>query len=159
MRTISKKTKYGLRALLALGRSYSDKPVQIGTVAKNEDIPLKFLQGILAELRSRGIVDSKSGPGGGCRLSRPPDQISIGDAIRVLEGPLAPLPCASEKSYRPCDDCTDVATCGTRIIMREVRDVIAGVLDHTTLADVIERTEKLRQQKPAHSDEDLMYYI
>ena len=144
MRTISKKTKYGLRALLALGRRYGDKPIQIGSLASEEVIPLKFLQAILAELKARGIVDSKSGPGGGCWLSRPPAEISIGSAVRVLEGPLAPLPCASETAYRPCEDCIDVSQCGTRIIMREVRDVIAGVLDHTSLADVLERVDKLR---------------
>jgi Rrf2 family protein len=158
VRTISKKTKYGLRALLALGKRNDTKPVQIGTLAKEEDIPLKFLQAILLELKSRGIIDSKSGPGGGCKLTRPADQISIGEVIRVLEGPLAPLPCASETAYRPCSDCTDVASCGTRIVMRQVRDAISGVLDHTTLADVVERAQVARDQK-ASAEDTLMYYI
>lgn len=132
--------------------------MQIASLAKDEDIPLKFLQAILLELKSRGIVDSKSGPGGGCRLSRPPAEISIGAVIRVLEGPLAPLPCASETAYRPCEDCVNVSQCGTRIVMREVRDAIAGVLDNTTLADVIQRVDKLREDQRRESD-TLMYYI
>src|ERR1700733_8295911 len=134
MRTISKKTKYGLQALFALTRRYGEGPVLIATLAKEEEIPLKFLEGILLDLKGRGIVESKKGPRGGYHLSEPPSKITIGTVIRALEGPLAPLPCASETAYRPCEDCSDVEHCETRILMREVRDAIAGILDRTTLA-------------------------
>ncbi len=148
MRTISKRTKYGLQAMLALGREYSSaKPVLIATLASQEQIPVKFLELILLDLKGQGVVASKSGKGGGYRLTRAPAEITVGAVIRMLEGPLAPLPCASENAFRPCDDCGDVEACGTRIVMREVRDAIAEVLDHTTLADVLRKVEDVRAQR------------
>ncbi|MCX6620217.1 MAG: Rrf2 family transcriptional regulator [Acidobacteria bacterium] len=143
MRTISKRTKYGLQAMLALGRDYGQKPVLIATLARQEHIPVKFLELILLDLKGQGVVVSKSGKGGGYRLNRPPSQITVGAVIRMLEGPLAPLPCASENAFRPCEDCGDVEACGTRIIMRQVRDAIADVLDHTTLSDVLQRVDSV----------------
>lgn len=155
MRTISKKTKYGLQALFTLARKYGDGPILIATLAKDDDIPIKFLELILLDLKNGGILDSKKGPGGGYLLSRPPDKITVGAVIRLMEGPLAPLPCASETAYRPCEECRDVAHCGTRIVMRQVRDAIANILDQTTLKDVIEK-EDASKEKDA---EPLMYYI
>ena len=155
MRTISKKTKYGLQALFTLARRYGDGPILIATLAKDDDIPIKFLELILLDLKNGGILDSKKGPGGGYLLSRPPDKITVGAVIRLMEGPLAPLPCASETAYRPCEECRDVAHCGTRIVMRQVRDAIANILDQTTLKDVIEK-EDASKEKDA---EPLMYYI
>jgi Rrf2 family protein len=155
VRTISKKTKYGLQALFTLARKYGDGPILIATLAKDDDIPIKFLELILLDLKNGGILDSKKGPGGGYLLSRPPDKITVGAVIRLMEGPLAPLPCASETAYRPCEECRDVAHCGTRIVMRQVRDAIANILDQTTLKDVIEK-EDASKEKDA---EPLMYYI
>jgi len=155
VRTISKKTKYGLQALFTLARRYGDGPILIATLAKDDDIPIKFLELILLDLKNGGILDSKKGPGGGYLLSRPPDKITVGAVIRLMEGPLAPLPCASETAYRPCEECRDVAHCGTRIVMRQVRDAIANILDQTTLKDVIEK-EDASKEKDA---EPLMYYI
>jgi Rrf2 family protein len=157
VRTISKRTKYGLQAMLALGREYGEKPVLIATLARRESIPLKFLESILLDLKGSGVVESKSGKGGGYRLSRPPAQITVGAVVRMLEGPLAPLPCASETAFKPCAECTDVEACGTRIVMREVRDAIAQVLDRTTLADVIARSEEVRGRRDG--GDALMYYI
>jgi len=157
MRTISKRTQYGLRAVLALGRKYGDGPVLIASLAADEGIPLKFLEGILLDLKSHGLLESKRGKGGGYQLSRPPSSITIGSIIRMMEGPLAPLPCASETAFRPCEECHDVENCGTRIIMRQVRDAIADVLDKTTLSDLIRRVESGRQ--PPRKNEPLMYYI
>jgi Rrf2 family protein len=137
MRTISKRTQYGLKAVLALGRRYGEGPVLIATLAAEETIPLKFLEGILLELKGRGVLESKKGKGGGYQLGRPPSSITIGSIIRLLEGPLAPLPCASERAFKACEDCEDVELCGTRMIMRQVRDAIAAVLDKTTLADLM----------------------
>jgi Rrf2 family protein len=157
VRTISKRTKYGLQAMLALGREYGEKPVLIATLARQESIPLKFLESILLDLKGNGVVESKSGKGGGYRLSRPPSGITVGAVVRMLEGPLAPLPCASETAFKPCAECTDVEACGTRIVMREVRDAIAQVLDRTTLADVIARSDEVRGQRDG--GDALMYYI
>jgi DNA-binding IscR family transcriptional regulator len=88
-------------------------------------------------------------------LSRPPEKITIGSVIRLMEGPLAPLPCASETAYRPCEECRDVEHCGTRMVMREVRDAIAHILDHTTLQDIVDRVDASK----ARTDDALMYYI
>jgi len=137
MRTISKRTQYGLKAVIALARHYGEGPVLIATLANEERIPIKFLEGILLDLKSRALLESKKGKGGGYQLSRPPAAITVGSVIRMLEGPLAPLPCASETAFRACQECADVENCTTRIIMRQVRDAIAEVLDKTTLADLI----------------------
>lgn len=144
MRTISKRTQYGLKAMLALARRYREGPVLIATLAREESIPIKFLEIILLNLKGQRLLESKKGKGGGYYLSRPPSTITLGSVIRMMEGPLAPLPCASETSFRPCPECQDVETCGTRIIMRQVRDAMAAVLDSTTLADLIRRVEAVR---------------
>ncbi len=157
MRTISKRTQYGLRAMIALGRRYGEGPILIASMASEEGIPLKFLEGILLSLKSHGLLDSKRGKRGGYQLSRSPATITIGSIIRMMEGPLAPLPCASETAYRPCEECRDVEHCGTRIIMRQVRDAIAEVLDKTTLADLIQRVEAAQREHAG--PEPLMYYI
>lgn len=157
MRTISKRTKYGLQALFALTRRYGEGPVLIATLAREEEVPLKFLEGILLDLKGRGIVESKKGPRGGYQLSEAPSKITVGSVIRVLEGPLAPLPCASETAYRACDECSDVEHCETRILMRQVRDAIAGILDQTTLAQVVQRAGAAKENKLP--PEALMYYI
>lgn len=154
MRTISKRTQYALKAMIALGRKYREGPILIGTLAKEENIPLKFLELILLEIKGRGLLESKLGRKGGYKLSRPPSAITIGSIIRTIEGPLAPLPCASETAYKPCEECQDIENCGTRIIMREVRNAISDVLDRTTLADLITKADA---GKPVR--EEAMYYI
>ena len=156
MRTISKRTQYGLKAMLALGSRYGEGPVLIATLSKQEAIPIKFLELILLDLKGSGLLASKKGPRGGYHLSRPPSTITVGSLIRLMEGPLAPLPCASETAYRPCEECGDIESCGTRIIMRQVRDAMANVLDRTTLADLIRQVESVRAKSRR---EPLMYYI
>ncbi len=143
--------------MLALGRKYREGPILIGTLAREEAIPIKFLEAILLDMKGRGLLDSKMGRKGGYFLSRPPSAVTIGSIIRVIEGPLAPLPCASETAFKPCEECQDVENCGTRIIMRRVRDAISDVLDRTTLADLIKQVDsgRLRQANP----ETLMYHI
>ncbi|HEY1184175.1 MAG TPA: Rrf2 family transcriptional regulator [Bryobacteraceae bacterium] len=144
MRTISKRTQYGLKAMQVLARRYREGPVMIGSIAREESIPLKFLEAILLDLKSHGLLESKLGRKGGYRLSRPPSSITLGSIIRMMEGPLAPIPCASETAYRPCAECKDIEGCGTRIIMREVRDAISDVLDRTTLADLLRKADSNR---------------
>ena len=156
MRTISRKTKYGLRAMYALGRKFGEGNVLIATLAEEEKIPLKFLEAILLELKGAGLLESRKGKNGGYRLMRAPELVPIGAIVRALEGPLAPLPCASERMYQPCEECVDVESCGTRMIMREVRDEIARVLDGTTLSQVIAKEDAARETgKP----DSLMFYI
>jgi Rrf2 family protein len=157
MRTISRRTQYGLKAMLALGRKYREGPVLIGTLAREEAIPIKFLEAILLDLKGRGLLDSKMGRKGGYFLNRPPSGITIGSIIRVIEGPLAPLPCASETAFKPCEECEDVENCGTRIIMRRVRDAMSDVLDRTTLADLIKTVDQGRMERV--NPENLMYHI
>lgn len=141
MRQLSKRTQYSLRALYALARAYGTGPVLITQLAAEEAIPKKFLEQILLSLKNQGFVESKKGKGGGYRLARRPDQITLASVIREMEGPLAPLPCASETRFRKCDECLDIKTCGTRIVMREVRDAIAEILEHTTLASVCRKVD------------------
>jgi len=157
MRTISKRTQYGIKAVLALGRRYGEGPVLISTLAKEEAIPIKFLELILLDLKGHDLLVSKKGPRGGYQLSRPPSTVTMGSLIRMMEGPLAPLPCASETAFRPCDECGDVESCGTRIIMRQVRDATAEVLDRTTLADLLRLVDAARAGRG--SREVPMYYI
>ena len=142
MRQLSKRTQYSLRALYALTRKFGEGPVLITTLAEAETIPKKFLEQILVSLKSAGFVSSKKGKGGGYVLAQPPEKITIGSVIRAIEGPLAPLPCASETQFRKCDECVDIQTCGTRIVMRQVRDAMAAILDKTTLAMVLKKVEK-----------------
>jgi len=156
VRTISRKTKYGLRAMYHLGRKFGEGNVLIATLAEEEKVPLKFLEAILLELKGAGLLDSRKGKKGGYKLSRPPEEIAVGAVVRALEGPLAPLPCASERSFQPCEECVDVDSCGTRMIMREVRDEIARILDGTTLAQIIAKEDEARESgKP----DSLMFYI
>jgi Rrf2 family protein len=147
MRQLSKRTQYSLRALYALSRQYGAGPVLITHLAEEESIPKKFLEQILLALKGVGFVASKKGKGGGYVLARPPESITIGAVIRAIEGPLAPLPCASETRFRKCDECIDVQTCGTRIVMRQVRDAMAAILDETSLASVCQQVDQAKITK------------
>jgi Rrf2 family protein len=151
MRQLSKRTQYSLRALYALTRKHGAGPVLITTLAEEETIPKKFLEQILLTLKSVGFVASKKGKGGGYVLAQPPETITIGSVIRAIEGPIAPLPCASETRFKKCDECVDIETCGTRIVMRQVRDAMVGILDETNLAMVCQQVDNARgsrQKKP-----------
>ena len=134
---ISKKTKYGLQSLIYLARQYGRGPVLISELAESEKIPQKFLESILLELKNKGILQSKKGKGGGYSLARDPKQITIGAIIRILEGPLAPVPCVSQTAYRKCEECQDPDHCEIRRVMKEVRDAMANILDNTTLGDLL----------------------
>ena len=147
MQILSKKTKYALRALLALAKRPTQEPLLISHLAQKEKIPKKFLEFILLELKNNGILQSKKGKGGGYFLGRKAELISLGEVIRTLDGSLAPLPCVSQTAYRKCDECRDETTCGIRAVMQEVRDATAAILDRQTLADVIRQTELLEKEK------------
>jgi Rrf2 family protein len=136
MRIISTKTKYGLRAMYCLARHYGEGPLLVQTIADEETIPKKFLELILLSVKAGGLVSSKPGRGGGYHLIRSPENVTIGQVVRLLEGPLAPLPCASETAYERCPECPSETRCGTQLVMRKVRNATAAILDRTSLADV-----------------------
>jgi len=135
-KVLTKKAKYGLKALVHLATVEPGRPELVNDIAEAEQIPKKFLDAILADLRNAGFVHSKKGKGGGYALARPPKEISIGAVVRALDGPLAPIQCASKTVYRRCDDCTNENHCAVRLVMLQVREAIAGVLDNTTLEEM-----------------------
>jgi Rrf2 family protein len=149
MNSLSRKARHALRALYALTAHADRGPMLIADLAEQEKLPRKFLEAILLELKNGGILQSKKGKGGGYALARAPEQILIGDVIRIIDGPLAPIPCVSEKAYVRCSDCPDEGACGTRLVMKKVRDAIADIVDHTTLRDVEEQIAKAKRQAPA----------
>jgi Rrf2 family protein len=155
LRTLSQKTKYALRALDRLTREYGRGPILISDLAGDAAMPKKFLEFILLELKNHGVLDSKRGKGGGYQLRRDPKTISLGQVIRIFDGPLAPIPCVSQTAFRKCDECEDAETCGTRLVMQQVRDAMAAILDRTTLADLTQQADRAR----AESQRDPMYHI
>ena len=141
---LSMKAKYALRALIVLSTN-EKKMLQSKAIAQQADVPAKFLETILAELKNNQMVDSKRGIFGGYFLSKPASDIQIGEVIRVLDGTLAPLACASVHQYKKCDDCLDEETCVIRKLMVNVRNAISDVLDHHTLADLLKLSPKQKQ--------------
>ena len=133
---ISKKTKYGLKALAYIARQEGNDMVQIATISKNENIPHKFLESILLTLRKSGFLGSKKGKGGGYYLLKEASEIPMTDVIRVLEGPIAMLPCVSLNYYEKCDDCVDENSCSVHKLMIQVRDNTLLVFRNNTLADL-----------------------
>jgi Rrf2 family protein len=148
---LTNKGKYGLKAMVHLAGLEPGKPALVADIAEQNTIPKKFLDAILSELRNAGFVQSKKGRGGGYVLARPPASIRVGHIIRALDGPLAPFPCASRTSYRRCEDCSDEERCAVRLMMLEVRNAVATVLDERTLAEMRALAEI--------DDMTLMYHI
>ena len=148
---LTKKGKYGLKAMVHLAGLEPNALAQVAEIAKTNSISKKFLDHILTELRHAGLVYSKKGKGGGYALTRPAHEIRVGAIVRALDGPLAPLPCASVTAFRPCDDCSDLKSCSVRLIMVEARNAIANVLDRCTLAEMRARSSA--------NDREVMYHI
>jgi Rrf2 family protein len=140
---LSKKSKYAIKALLALADHGPEPPVRIVDLASQQRIPKKFLEGILLALRNHGLLQSRKGQHGGYLLARDPSTIMLGQVVRLFDGPLAPVPCASQTAYLPCADCEDEATCGVRLAMKEVRDATARILDHTSLATLQRKLKRI----------------
>ncbi|HQZ13755.1 MAG TPA: Rrf2 family transcriptional regulator [Devosia sp.] len=135
---ISQKAKYALRALVALVRaSGHGEPVLISEISRSQAIPKKFLEQILLELKRAGIVMSRRGRAGGYVLLRAPDKVTFGEVLRLIDGPIAPLPCLSKIAYRRCSDCADEGTCEIRHVFARVAEATRDVLDRTTLADAV----------------------
>jgi Rrf2 family protein len=132
---LSKKTKYGLKALSYLAKQEQNVPVLISVISESENISKKFLESILLTLKKSDILSSKKGKGGGYYLIKNPNEIKISTVIRLLEGPIAMLPCVSLNYYEKCDDCSSEERCGLNILMAEVRDSTLKILENKTLAN------------------------
>ena len=130
---LTKKGKYGLKAMIDLASLDKGQTAFVSDIAARNNIPKKFLDAILLELRNEGMLRSKKGPGGGYALSKPASDIYVGQVIRALDGPLAPIRCASRTAFEACEDCSDPAACQVRRSMTDVRDAMAAVLDTMTL--------------------------
>jgi len=134
---LSMKAKYALRALCALTDAPTGR-LPARTIAAEANVPEKFLEAILVDLRNAGFVQSRRGLLGGHALARPAASIMVGDIIRAIDGPIAPLRCASLSAYKPCDDCRDPERCALRELMADVRIAMSEVLDRRSLAQLAE---------------------
>jgi Rrf2 family protein len=132
---LTRKGKYGLKAMILLAREHGAGPILIGDLAEKEAIPKKFLENILLALKHRGLVHSRKGPHGGYQLAREAEKISVGEIVRALDGPLALVSCVSQTAYAPCEECVTEKDCAVRRVFQQVRDETARILDGTTLAD------------------------
>ena len=148
---LSTRGEYALRALLVLGLNYGPQVIRIQAISDEQNIPKRFLEQILNELKSAGIVESKRGIAGGYRLARPPQHITLAAVIRHLEGALAPVSCVSERFYEKCS-CPDEARCALRSVMKEARDAVVKVVERVTVAELCERALRLKQQPPGDLD-------
>ena len=151
---LSQKTRYALKALMFLAEEEKQKkgPVLISEIAKRGNMPQKFLEAILLELKNHGILQSKKGKGGGYFLGKSPEDIHFGTVIRVLEGPMALLPCVSQTAYKKCDECQDEETCGIRLLFKDVRNATTEILDNTSLAAVRRLEDRALENKvPSYS--------
>ncbi len=134
---ISLKAQYALRALIALSKAKPDELSLIADIAEAERIPKKFLEQILLDLKHHGLVASRRGKMGGYSLLRPAERITFGEVLRIIDGPLAPLPCLSRMAHRRCEGCADERTCEIRRVFAKVAEATRGVLDKVTIADAI----------------------
>lgn len=136
---MSRKAKYAINAMVHLARKHGEGPVIISEIAEAESIPQKFLEAILLDLKHAGFLNSKKGKGGGYYLHKSPDQINMADIMRLMDGPIALLPCVSYKHYERCEECTDEKTCGIRKVFFEVRNATVEMLKSASLDKVIEK--------------------
>jgi Rrf2 family protein len=143
---LSKRSKYGLLALMDLASRKDHSPVPLKDLAKQSNIPPKFLEQIFLTLRNSGVVHSQIGAGGGYALGRPAKYIMLGEVIRILDGTVAPVSCISKIAYEPCT-CPDEGTCPLRAVMNQVRTAIVAVIDNTSLADAVAHKKPRQHHK------------
>ena len=142
---LSVRGEYALRALLVLGLNYDQSVVRIQTISEQQNIPKRFLEQILNDLKSAGVVQSRRGVAGGYRLARPPEEITLATVIRHIEGALAPVSCVSERFYEKCS-CPDESRCAIRSVMKEVREAVVKIAERITIAELCERSRQLQQE-------------
>jgi len=139
---LTMKTRYALKALGILAERGMGQTTLIAEISEREGIPKKFLEAILRELRQHGLLLAQRGRGGGYRLRKPPEDIALAEVLRVLDGPLAPVPCLSKTAYERCSECKSERACGVRLVLKDLHDATAGILEKTTLADLVRRTHE-----------------
>jgi Rrf2 family protein len=146
---LTSRAKYALRASVVLAELHPSATwTSAADLAAAAEVPRKFLEAILTQLREQGLVESRRGPAGGHRLVSSPANVSVADVIRSIDGPLAMTPCASATAFRACDDCSDFDTCRLRHIMRQARDAAAAVLEQHSLADILASTASVPRPRP-----------
>lgn len=138
---LSKKSKYAIIALIHLAKRFGEGPIMIGSIAEEENIPKKFLEGILYELKNSGVVNSRRGKSGGYYLIKKPQEVHLAQIMRLFDGPIALIPCVTYQYYEPCPECKDEKTCPIRNVFKDVRDAAVKILKKATLAEMI-RIEK-----------------
>ncbi len=143
---LSKKTKYAINALVYLAKASGKGPILISQIAENENIPQKFLESILLDLKNAGILSSKKGKGGGYYLHKKPTEVNIAEVMRLFDGPIALLPCVTYKYYERCEECKNEETCGIRDVFLEVRNKTVELLKKATLSSIMRREKKLAAQ-------------
>jgi Rrf2 family transcriptional regulator, cysteine metabolism repressor len=148
---LSLRGEYALRAMLVLGMNYEKPVVRIQAISDEQNIPKRFLEQILNDLKSAGLVQSRRGVAGGYRLARRPEQIALAAVVRHIEGALAPVSCVSERFYEKCS-CPDEARCAIRSVMKEVRDAIVKILEGVTIAELCQRARRLQAGPPSPLD-------
>lgn len=147
---LSRKAKYAINALVYLAREGKNgEPVQISRIAESENIPRKFLEAILLDLRHAGMLNSRKGKTGGYYLQQKPGEINIADVMRLFDGPIALLPCVAHKYYERCDECVNEEICGIRSVFSDVRTETVKLLKKATLAEIMKRSETLKKKMPA----------
>lgn len=149
---LTNKAKYGLRAMCALAALPVGERLRAQAIAERANIPAKFLEAILVDLRNAGFVESRRGQQGGHALAAPASGIMVGDLIRAIDGPLAPVRCASSSAYEPCADCSDPEHCAVRALMRETREALSSVLDQHSLLTLSQRAASEPRQRPPVGD-------
>lgn len=143
---LTHRAKYAIKALLHLAQHRGEGPIQAGYIAEAEGIPHKFLETILVQVRAAGLIRSKVGKGGGHELNKEPEDISLLTVIRVIDGPIAPVPCLSHTAYSRCDDCEDEKTCLTRKLLRGPHDAALESMSATTLADALTAPKAVKRK-------------
>jgi Rrf2 family protein len=152
---LTMKTRYALKALTFLAERGDRQPTQIGELAERGEIPKKFLEAILRELKQHGILAAQRGRAGGYMLRRDASEVALADVIRALDGPIAPVPCLSRTAYRRCDECRSESACGVRLVLRDLHQATTSILERTSLADLLAKT----REAAAETDEALRYTI
>src|SRR3974390_2656988 len=142
---LSLRGEYALRALLVLGLNYDGPVLRIQTISQHQNIPKRFLEQILNDLKSAGVVQSRRGVAGGYRLAKPPEEITLAAIVRHVEGALAPVSCVSERFYEKCS-CPDESPCAIRSVMKEIREAIVTIAERVTVAEMCDRWRKLQQE-------------
>src|SRR5689334_19236616 len=142
---LSTRGEYALRALLVLGMNYGPQVVRIQSISADQNIPKRFLEQILNDLKSAGIVESRRGVAGGYRLARRPEEITLAAVVRHIEGALAPVSCVSERFYEKCS-CPDESRCAIRSVMKEIREAVVRIAERVTVAELCERWRRLQQE-------------